>query len=334
VDGLPNARRVLDWLLRAREATGGRGFAAYRRLLPFRRPRWGPPYPEVSGYLIPTLLRYDELFPHLRLAEKAEASARWLCRLQRPEGALPGGTGEAGPPSVFNTGMILLGLTAAARRFDDPAFPEAAARAARWLVYTYRPQAEPTYFARVVGALLRAQHLLNDPAIPPFARQALDELLTRRTEAGSFRAWGFGGSDTAFTHTLLYSLRGLWESSLLLEYPQGLEAVQQAVQQLLEDYAARGRLAGRYDTRWQGDHAFRCLTGEAQLAVLLRRMHAHRPEPAYRNTARRLLQGIPLARNGGIAGLAPPWGGYQPFRQLSWAAKFYLDGHAAGAGSL
>jgi len=326
VDGLPVARRVLGWLLHAHEATGGRGFAAYRRLLPFRQPRWGPPYPEVSGYLIPTLLRYDELFPHLRLAEKAEATARWLCRLQRPEGALPGGTGEAGPPSVFNTGMILLGLTAAARRFDDPAFPEVAAQAARWLLQNYQPRAEPTYFARVVGALLQAHHLLNDPAIPPFARQALDELLTRRTKAGSFRAWGFGGSDTAFTHTLLYSLRGLWASSLLLEHPQGLEAVQQAVHRLLEDYSARGRLAGRYDTRWQGDYSFRCLTGEAQLAVLLLRM------PAYRPTARRLLQGIPVARNGGIAGSVPLWGAYQPFRQLSWAAKFFLDGHAAGLG--
>ena len=43
--------RSLDWLLEAHRAVAGRGFSTHYSL----SDGWGPPYPETSGYLVPTL---------------------------------------------------------------------------------------------------------------------------------------------------------------------------------------------------------------------------------------------------------------------------------------
>src|SRR5213593_4130811 len=54
-DGLPVREALhgaVDWLLVAHKAAGGRGFATQFSLAG----GWGPPYPETSGYIIPTLL--------------------------------------------------------------------------------------------------------------------------------------------------------------------------------------------------------------------------------------------------------------------------------------
>jgi len=78
------------------------------------------PYPEVTGYLIPTLLGYDRR----ALAERCGA---WLLGLQQDCGAFPNRQGNA---AHFDTGAILQGLRALG--LDD-----AAGRAAAWLEEQY-----------------------------------------------------------------------------------------------------------------------------------------------------------------------------------------------------
>src|SRR5208337_4126462 len=92
-----------NWLCAAQDVTGEGGFArAYS--LPNG---WELPYPETTGYIIPTLLALNGRFPDFHLAERAWSAGVWLAQVQFPSGAIcskqyrPGNT----KPSVFNTGM-------------------------------------------------------------------------------------------------------------------------------------------------------------------------------------------------------------------------------------
>lgn len=60
-------------------------------------------YPEVTGYYIPSLLRWGE-------RERARKYAKWLCEIQREDGAWCGAESEI--PYVFDTAQILKGLLA------------------------------------------------------------------------------------------------------------------------------------------------------------------------------------------------------------------------------
>lgn len=66
-------------------------------------------YPEVTGYYIPTLMRWGFL-------ELAVSYAKWLCSIQKPDGAWYDTEGKN--PYVFDTAQILKGLLAVRDRVD------------------------------------------------------------------------------------------------------------------------------------------------------------------------------------------------------------------------
>jgi hypothetical protein len=92
-------------------------------------------------------------------------------------------------------------------------------------------------------------------------------------------------------------------------------------------------LAGRYDGNWRGDYSFICVTGNAQLSVLMARCYQITGRTEYLAEAGALFASIATApwrgpfrcRRGGVPGSIPVWGAYQPWRFPNWAAKFYLD---------
>src|ERR1700682_3901683 len=108
-------RLLIRWLLDAQRADGG--IAAYYSLLK----GYSESYPEVTGYIIPTLFDYSQSdYSHSTRDETASVAAgraiEWLLSEQMPSGAFPAGLhGTGAQPSVFNTGQILHGLVRAWR---------------------------------------------------------------------------------------------------------------------------------------------------------------------------------------------------------------------------
>src|SRR5262245_51332519 len=91
----PAPARALAWLRAHELDTGGiRGHSRHARA-----------YPEVTGYLVPTLLEYGE-------RDLATRLVHWLLSVQAPEGFFT--DPDAGMPYVFDTGQGLRGLLAAA----------------------------------------------------------------------------------------------------------------------------------------------------------------------------------------------------------------------------
>src|SRR5258708_21269950 len=107
-------RSVVDWIFHAQRPDGG--IAAYYSFLT----GYSESYPEVTGYIIPTLYDFGRLTGDLVARHAAYLATDWLLSLQMPSGAFPGGlhASHSGPdnnaqPSVFNTGQILQGLVRA-----------------------------------------------------------------------------------------------------------------------------------------------------------------------------------------------------------------------------
>lgn len=80
----------------------------------------GKPYPEVSGYLIPTLLKYGE-------DKLARQYADWLLTIQHADGSFDG---IDGIPRIFDTGACIEGLYAIGEI-------EAADKGKKWLQSQY-----------------------------------------------------------------------------------------------------------------------------------------------------------------------------------------------------
>lgn len=84
--------------------------------------RMREPYPEVTGYFIPTLYQWGE-------RELARTCTRWLLSIQGDDGSFPA---PDGTPYTFDTGQIMRGLCAAAG--DVEGAGEALKRASDWIL--------------------------------------------------------------------------------------------------------------------------------------------------------------------------------------------------------
>ena len=340
-----NLRATYDWIERSRSPRTGGSRAYYAPLL-----GWSRTYPETTGYMIPTVLHTGRTLGDEHALERARSFGEFLVDIQQDAG---GWFGLTWPPkrnahlSVFNTAQILKGLTTLARETREPLWLESASRGAAWLAggvdengtWTsggYRSETNPTYYTQVAWPMLEVWALTGDARVRDAAIRVLDAALARRTLVGGFRGWGFGASDTAFTHTIAYTLRGFIESARLLDaWDRYGKPVLRALRRLAEDaVAARGRLPGSYTSEWEAESGYTCLTGNAQIAICLLRTAGRTADAFFPLAARALIEEIcrhqylahPIRDlRGAVAGSAPLWGRYMRGRYPNWAAKYLCD---------
>ncbi len=330
---------TLNWLRRSIEVNQGNGSSGFYSIFW----GWSPPYPETTGYLIPTLFDFAAALEWAEWRGLAESCAHWLCNIQLPNGAFPRGFGSK-EPLVFDTGMILFGLSRAWRESSDEKYLEALRKAATWLGknlgpkgcwvdYAYVPGHIPAYHSRVIWAILEANTYLQEMELAGKMNQALIYHTGFINKSLGVRNAGLYPGEAAMTHTLAYYLRGMLESAVLLNEKRIQEKITAVVDAMINLIAGKGRLAGSYDENWRGNYSFRCITGQAQFSILLARLYQVSGNPLYHRISAQLfaeLRRAPCAipfpgLQGGIPGSAPLWGKYQAFRWLNWAAKFYLD---------
>lgn len=104
--------KTIDWVKTLESTTGGI----------LDRPG-GSPYPEVSGYLVPTLFDHGE-------GELAGRIAEWLLTVQRPDGSFPD---QKGISRAFDTSACMEGLERAFVELNDSKYEQAARRAGDWI---------------------------------------------------------------------------------------------------------------------------------------------------------------------------------------------------------
>lgn len=168
---------------------------------------WGPPYPETTGYCIPTFLRYAKLTGEREFIDRPRAMAEWELSVQAPDGGFAGGPlgrDGAGPSVAFDTGQVLQGWCAIYRETGEERFLSAAERAGTWLVKQLSPEgvwsdvvpggreSRPrAYNARTSWALLELHAITQQERFREEARRNLEWTLGCQLPSGWFRENAF-----------------------------------------------------------------------------------------------------------------------------------------------
>jgi uncharacterized protein YyaL (SSP411 family) len=249
---------ALRWLCHAQDVYGGEGFA---RAYTLSR-GWDLPYPETTGYIIPTFLEQSAARPELNLMQRAWRAGRWLIATQFDSGAICTRvyTPENRTPSVFNTGMVLHGWISLLETRSDDRMYEAAKRAVDWLIAEQEHDGSwvrnafnhiaHSYYTMVDWALIRYARHFNDERARNTAVKHLDWCLEQRRANGWFERCGFKEGEAVTTHTISYTTQGLLESGRLLNDPHYIDAAATAMEALRQSFLNRGRLFGTFDEQW------------------------------------------------------------------------------------
>jgi hypothetical protein len=329
---------LLRWMLHAQGSDGG--IAAYYSLLT----GYSESYPEVTGYIVPTLYNLARATGDDRCAAAAEHATRWLLSLQKSTGAFPGGLhGAKEQASVFNTGQILQGLVRAHAETKRREILQAAIFAGDWLVEmqqadgswsgpgAYQARAH-TYYSMVAWSLAELSARAGDDKYGNAAERNLNWVLSHWRPSGWFDGINLRGHPN-YLHFIAYVLQGVLECSRLRRRDDAMQKIANSAWVLLRRFENNKYLPGAYENDFKSGAQFTCLTGNAQMSCVWLRLFEMTDDLRYLNAAlkmnemlKRLIstagqRGI----DGGVSGSYPVWGAYQPLRYISWGCKFFAD---------
>jgi hypothetical protein len=333
--------RALNWLCRSQDEVGSGGIGD----LAFQG--WTPGYPEVTGYIIPTLWDYAHELDREELARRAVRMADWELSIQLPSGGFESlYAGEGRPPVVFNTGQVLRGLIRSHKETDEEKYLDAAVRAGDWIVANQEDDGswtkanylgmKRTYDVFAAAALAQLSSTTSDQRYAAAAKANCEFALQNQQANGWFELC----DNTPFlnhapsTHTLCYTVAGLMECGELLSVSSFVDGATKAAESLRNAIEPSGRLRGRFDSQWKPFVSYVVVTGSAQLGVILMELHSRESDERYLKSALKLLDflgylhylnAVGQNRTGALPGSYPIWGRYVPLKYPSWATKFFLD---------
>jgi uncharacterized protein YyaL (SSP411 family) len=341
VDYSKSLDAATDWLMRSIDACDGQASSKSYRLLR----GWMPPYPETSGYIIPTLLMLNRHTGQPTYEETANRVSNWLTSIQLENGGFRGREiGSQSNPDVFDTGMILLGFNAILSTNDNEHIWEAAWKASNFLrsaidetgcfsKHISHDQIH-TYNVRAAWGLLAFATLSCDPKLKEYALKNANWTLRQQNESGFFLNNAFKPGGNANTHGLAYVLRALLQIYELTGQEKFLRAVRKSADNISTHYRQNGWLSAEVGPSWEYLSSYICLTGYAQLAIVFDRLSVLTGEKKYQSIATRLINFVALCQNteseskpyyGGVPGSFPIYGRYAPFQYPNWATKFLID---------
>ena len=191
-----------------------------------------------------------------------------------------------------------------------------------------------TYNVRSAWGLALAGDTLNEVNWSRAAEKNCDWVLKQQNENGWFANNAFSENEAPLLHTIGYVLEGLAGMGELLKVDRYLVASKDGIDPLVKIFKNLGSLKGRYDKQWKSPVSSRCLTGEAQIAIVLHRLSKHFTESGYADIAHLILNNLAKVQDvkskfpeihGGLGGSEPIWGDYIPWCFPNWAVKFFMD---------
>jgi hypothetical protein len=241
---------------------------------------------------------------------------------------------------------VIRGLLRAAEETGERRYLDGAVRAGDWIVANQDEDGSWTranfkgmkrvYDTYVSAPLARLSAVTGDDSYARAATRNCEFVLGHQRANGWFELADNAPqyNDAPLTHTICYTADGLVETGEVLGDERFVRAgalAGDAMQALVErDPALPARLGEDWDARAR----YVCLTGAAQLGIILMRLHARDGDRRRLAAARSLagyLTGVQrmssagAARRGALPGSFPVWGFYAPLKLPSWATKYLLD---------
>lgn len=332
---------ALRWLTVAHDHSGAGGVASYEFY------GWTTGYPEVTGYIIPTMWDCRHALGRPDLGDRAVRMSDWELEIQRENGGWEGGVeGENQQPVVFNTGQVIRGLLRTHAETGEQRYLDAAVRAADWIVDVQEDDGswsranyrglKRVYDSYVAAPLARAGGVTGKGTYAESAVRNCEFVLRQQRESGWFDLCDNSPFfvEAPVTHAIGYTIDGLLETGDLVGRNDFVAAAIRAAEGVMGAISPSGRLPGRLDERWRPRARWVCLTGSAQVGIVLLKLHERTGEPHYLDAARRLadflvyaqrLNAVGTTRSGALPGSYPVWGTYAPFKYPCWATKYLVD---------
>lgn len=259
------------------------------------------PYPEVTGYFVPTLYACGE-------TELARTCTRWLVSIQLSDGAFPA---PDGVPYSFDTAQVMRGLSAALDQGEDVETP--LRRACDWMVGQIDANGRlKTPSTELWGDI--ANDLIHVYAAYPLIEAGKLLREPEYEQAGRFVQSWYVKQDglvpfNRLSHFHAYAMEALvelGETELALAGMADVERLQRR----------DGSVPAYPDVKWV------CSTGIAQYAGVWYRLGKY-------DRADRALDYLDTLQNksGGWNGSYGDGAKYIPGAEISWAVKYYLDAH-------
>lgn len=257
------------------------------------------PYPEVTGYFIPTLYNWNE-------PELARICTRWLMSIQLPDGAFPA---PDGVPYTFDTAQIMRGLNAA---LGDVEGAEASLRrACDWML----TQVDTSGRLKTPSTELWtdiASDLIHTYALPPLAEAGKLLGVKEYEDAANFvLAYYKQQTDLVpfnrLSHFHAYAMEALCEMGELELARQGMADVEKCQR-------PDGSIPAYPDVEWV------CSTGMAQYAIVWYTL-------GDKQRADRAMAYLETIQNksGGFYGSYGKGAKYIAGGEISWGVKYFLD---------
>ncbi len=343
---------VMQWLKAAYENTNG-GVSSHYSLL---KGKWLNPFPETTGYIIPTFFDYFKYSKDKYFFHAAVKMTDWLCSVQLDNGACMQGSYDPrkgkNKPIIFNTGQNIFGFLRTYLETGEKKYLDSAIKAGdflsenidekgiwnRYLHYNI----PHTYNSRTSWALLELHSITGNDKYEKVAAANLDWVIQQQHENGWFEHANFKPNEYPNTHGIAYTLRGLLESYSITKKQAYLEAVKLTSGILLKKIEAGCPLYTFWDRNWQNHGKyfpwlkgrFICLTGNIQLSIVWLKLYSETKDKRYSQAANKLIDEAKTLQNiksknpgirGGIKGAFPVTGSYSFLKYPNWAAKFFAD---------
>lgn len=285
----PSHERAMDWF--KANMVPGQGIIVHTR-----QP---VPYPEVTGYFIPTLYNWGE-------PELARTCTRWLMSIQLPDGAFPA---PDGVPYTFDTAQIMRGLCAAVGDVDGA--EDSLRRACDWMLTQVDESGRLLTPSTELWTDI-ASDLIHTYALPPLAQAGRLLGVKEYEDAAKFVLEHYKQRDdlvpfNRLSHFHAYAMEALCELG-------ELELARRGMADVARVQRSDGSIPAYPDVEWV------CSTGMAQYAIVWYTLG----EEARANRAINYLEKIQNP-SGGFFGSYGRGAKYIAGGEISWGVKYFLD---------
>lgn len=287
----PSYERAMDWF--KKNMVANKGIIVHTKT--------PVPYPEVTGYYIPTLYNWGE-------RELARTCTRWLLSIQHPDGAFPA---PDGVPYTFDTGQVMRGLCVA---LDDMDGIEAPLRkACDWVVAQVESDGRLTTPSTEQWTDI-ANDLIHTYVLPPLVQAGKLLGVPEYVETANFVLSYYKQQEALvpfnrLAHFHAYAMEALWELGEIDLATQGMTDVERCQR-------PDGGIPAYPNVEWT------CSTAIAQYAVVWYRL-------GKKDHADRAIQYLEKIQNksGGFYGSYGKGAQYIAGAEISWAVKYFLDAY-------
>lgn len=342
---------VIDWLEKSIE-TGNGGSSGEFNLI---SGSWSHPFPETTGYIIPTLIKYSKDYNKKKYSDLALKICDWLISVQMQNGACMGGyfnKSKNQKPIIFNTGQNILGFISAYYYSNDNRYLNAAINAGDFLINcvddnfiwnsSLHNNLKHTYNSRSSWALLQLYKTTGIIKYKKVAEANLNWVINQQQKNGWFNNANFKKNEYPNTHGLAYTIRGLIESYDITKNDDYLKSCLLLSEKFKKMFEIKKLLFTFWDNKFKNhDKIFKfskgeyvCITGIIQMSLVWMRIYQITGDKTYLSSAFKVIDFVKNTQDiktnnkniyGGIKGSLPVYGKYAFMKYPNWASKFFAD---------